>query len=262
MNDHNRLNDRLAKLSTLQTGEISGVRMLQGDDLRQVILQEVDETILARVLSFENGENATIGLEVANRRILRFIQLAPPEETATDGPFIDQPISEANGPEANQFQEFLQEFVSGSETLRVRSGKMTRVSDASEIGCSAIALAKAWGIGLNGEQPEIAAPSIEAIVIYCQKMSLAWVRHNQESAPEFSGDEKDVEHLTKVLEYDLSKLNSVLDSCINVKKPATCVMLTGPDAKSQAVALVQLSGDRACFLVHKDQIPDIANKWR
>ena len=100
MADESRLHDKLAKLAA-QAGTVGAHgRILQPwPDTGNLgeILQEIDETILARLLTFENGSGASISFEVSNRRLLRLRHLSDASALQPHMALVDQSLSDADG---------------------------------------------------------------------------------------------------------------------------------------------------------------------
>jgi hypothetical protein len=140
-----RLRDKLAKLASEETG--GEVRRLAGGDLARAILEEIDETILARRLTFRREDGAGLALEVANRRLLGLVALRgtfSPEDS--DSPFAPLPANDEDALRAAA--ETLRSFASAHGTLAVTATPLARAIGPGTGGRSAAAIATALGIDL------------------------------------------------------------------------------------------------------------------
>jgi len=262
MNDHKRLRDKVAEILGADPGATPATRQLQAADragLIQAMLQEADETVLSRLVSFENQHGQTIGMEIANRRILRFIQLPTADGPTSDAAIIDQPIAEADGAQADQLRELLNGFLENTLALQVRTSKMTRATDPAEIGCAPQALADAWGVALNGEVVQSA--SIQEFVTAAQEKSLAWLHQVADKKPQHAGDAADVKRLRQLFKGDLSAMQGALDNCGTEMSGRRCIVLRGPDATAPALIYVQSGEARAAFLLDAKQLPETRRLW-
>jgi hypothetical protein len=141
-----RLRDKLAKLA--DEAPEAGARNLQGPDLVLAILEEIDETILARRLAFRGGDGATLALEVANRRLLGLVE-APEELLAQrDRDRLLAPLPPEDEAALAAFAEVLARFAEGRASLAVAALPLGRPVGAGMTGRSAAAVAEALGRSL------------------------------------------------------------------------------------------------------------------
>jgi len=262
MSDHKRLRDKVAEILGTDPGATPATRKLQAADpagLIRAMLQEADETVLSRLVSFENQHGQTIGMEIANRRILRFIQLPPSDGPNSDAAIIDQPIAQATGAQADQLRELLNGFLENTAVLQVRTSKMTRATDPAEIGCAPEALADAWGVALNGEAAQ--DTSIQDFVSAAQATSLAWLYQVADDEPAQSGKADDMKRLQALFKADLATMHGALDKCGAEMSGRRCVVVRSPDADAPALIYVQSGAARAAFLLDAKQLPDMLRHW-
>jgi hypothetical protein len=140
-----RLRDKLAKLASEETG--GGERRLAGGDLARAILEEIDETILARRLTFRRDDGATLALEVANRRLFGLVVL-PGHHSSEDS---DRPVAPLQADDEDALQavaETLRSFAAGRGTLAVTTAPLGRAVGSGTGGRAAAAIARAMGLDL------------------------------------------------------------------------------------------------------------------
>jgi hypothetical protein len=158
LTEDRRLRDKLAKLAAEETG--SGERRLSasGTDLARAIIEEIDETILARRLTFRAADGATLALEVANRRLLGLLEapqdLVSPEHR--DRLFTQLPPDDEAALAA--VAETLRRFAEGCDGLAVSAAPLGRAIGSGMLGRSAAAVARALGIDLYDRPAAPAAP--------------------------------------------------------------------------------------------------------
>lgn len=159
MSEDRRLRDKLARLASDAEEVAGGARRLSGGpggDLLAAILVEIDETILARRLTFRTDDGRHLTAEVANRRLLRL----------TDLPSGDPALSEPLGPESDpvlpSLIDALRTFAAGQTAISVETGPLPQRGQPDVLGRSAAALAEAAGIELYAASPAPDAPGTPA----------------------------------------------------------------------------------------------------
>jgi hypothetical protein len=140
-----RLRDKLAKLAAEESD--GGERRLAGGDLARAILEEIDETILARRLAFRRDDGATLALEVANRRLLGLVEL-PGDISPEDGARLLAPLPADDEDALHAVAEALRGFAAARGTLAVTATPLGRPVGPGTGGRSAAAVARAIGLDL------------------------------------------------------------------------------------------------------------------
>ncbi len=271
--------DKLAKLGHA-TGQAQGrVRLLETaghQDMLVAILREIDETILGRLLTFESHDGQTVGMEVANRRILRFIQLP----SDVEGALIDQPLEGADGPEAGAFHRTLVALLKDFGPLQVRSTKMSRATDPSEIGCSADALALAWELGpLYGavEPVHASAPALEPeptpspepepapepdeFAAFCQSRAIAWVVFRGSECCGQSGPDDMVAIATEIAGQKLAKLDKAFAGVGALGQKPRCMIFGSGAEAAPSVVYIDGATERTVLLIPEQNLGAISKRW-
>lgn len=155
MTEDRRLRDKLAKLAAEETG--GGERRLAGGDLARAILDEIDETILARRLSFRREDGATLAVEVANRRLLALAEL-PADISQADRARLLAPLPADDEDALQAVAEALRGFASGRGTLAVTATPLGRAVGPGTGGRSAAAIARVLGLDLYDRPAPPVAP--------------------------------------------------------------------------------------------------------
>jgi hypothetical protein len=145
--EHSRLTSAVARLGAAPERRQGRGRELAAADpqnLIELVLAEIDETILARELQLRNGRGEEIRLEVSGRRLLRIAGVAPKELAKSCAASIGEPIDDANGAAAHAFAKVLGIMATGSPSFTVVSRKLPRRPGPAETGCSPEALLASW----------------------------------------------------------------------------------------------------------------------
>ena len=164
MSERERLNRVLERLAALADGHAEGRagapgeagsrRVLGGaqghDDLLRQILCEIDVTILARRLVFENDRGDSLEVEAANRRLFTLPRI---DESLGRGDLAGRTISEEDAEQLQAVLALLRALAADSGSIVVRAAASAAPPDHGDVGCSSEALAAAAGIALWPEAP-------------------------------------------------------------------------------------------------------------
>ena len=141
MSDRERLEDKLQKLANADdVFDASGrVLPLDASDPARAILAEIDETMLARRLTFTNQKGVRVVMDVAGRRLLQLI-----EAEGISGDAL-APIVESADPQLSGFSKAINDLLLEVESLNVQADPIPSRPDASTVGRSVEALEKILG---------------------------------------------------------------------------------------------------------------------
>lgn len=263
MPDTRRLQDKLEKLGAPLGALGDGGRMLvpaAGSDFAAAILQEIDETILARRLAFVDDADMTMALEVKNRRVLRVCALPEHGALKTHRGLLDQPLPETG--QSPALVAMIRDFVAETKSLHVAAASLTRHIDADEIGCSAQSLAVAMGLSLYGDTGGGASEPPVQLVPRCQEMSLAWLSISVDGARQSFGDPAGVERLLVLSKSNLNKFNNVLDGVIDLKDGWRCLVLAAATDQALSILVLETGREKLFCLITGNQLPAIVANSR
>ncbi len=155
MSEDRRLRDKLGKLADEESG--AGTRRLSaaGRDLTEAILEEIDETILGRTLTFRAGDGAILRLEAANRRLLRLVDLPA---GAADPATLLAPLGPEDDGALTAVAGAIRTFAHGRDELSVTATPVERALDPGMRGRSAAAVAQALGLTLYARPAPVPMP--------------------------------------------------------------------------------------------------------
>lgn len=264
MNDIRRLENKLAQLGAAGQPRDGKGRELAAPETGNLligILHEIDETILARTVTFQNDSGSTMGLEIANRRLLCVSHLSPDFPSRFHNILLGQTFSESAGPLVDALADLFGVILSDTGNVFVTSARLDRVIDPSEIGCSPAGLAKAWALRLY-PQSESAADMIDRWVTACAEVSTACIRLEGNQISQTGGDDQQVARLGKLAVGDLFGPDGKPNKNIHHAGEACCVVV-GPDTETGQTIVYARNGDFSAILVVQSQsLSAIQAIWR
>lgn len=264
MSDIRRLKEKLAKISAGADLDDQGGRILEPSNeggFLGAFLNEIDETVLARKLTFKNEAGSTLGFDVANRRLLRLSDRSGPADVALCDTLMAKSFSHDSGHLIDALFSFLEKFFENSNSLIVRSDKPERSSDPSEIGCSSATLAQAWSLNLYNGPESIVNKSFEEFASSCEEDAIAWVRYDEEKTYQTSGPEDDQTRLIELSKSDTSGLEDLLKNSLPLGGSTRCAIVESSGEVSQSILFIIGDQMKALMLFPSDNLPDIHSRW-
>lgn len=264
MSDTKRLKDTLLKLASESSLIEDGWRRIADQDDGEplaLILAEIDETQLPRMISLRNDRGDILRLEAANRRLRQLISPAPADLSAFSRVF-DASLSEPSDEVVATIGKIFHVFGSGGKTFWVRTENLLDSADSKMIGVSAAALARAWSIALT-TRPEIdPQQAFEEFVTATITVSEAWVRTEDGAVVATSNPDLHASWLEDCRSVDWTGYLAAHGNHTLVKvAPTLCVL--GSDATPDTHLLLAASGQiRVVGLVSSAQLSEISANWR
>jgi hypothetical protein len=153
VSEDRRLRDKLAKLGGEEGG--AGERRLSADILA-AMLEEIDEAILGRTLTFRGEDGAVLALQAANRRLL--CVTAVPEGLAVERAVVTKPLGPEDDAALEAVAGALKAFAEARREVVVTALPFAQPLDPGMRGRSAAAVAKVVGITLYDRPAPVVAP--------------------------------------------------------------------------------------------------------
>ena len=125
--------------------EAGGRRLASGDAALPALLEEIDETVMARRLVVSNAAGEEIALHVCNRRLLA----VGPVEGAALPASATHTLTYAGIGDLAALQARLAAFVAPGE-VRVRTDRPNGAATLEQTGVAVTTLRQAWGLGSGG----------------------------------------------------------------------------------------------------------------
>ena len=269
MSDINRLQDKLAKLGAPERADRRGriIRAPDRNGLLRAILQTLDETILARALTFQNDSGDTLVFEAAARRLLCLGAPSGGTRAQPVDSIVGQSFPAEGGPLVDSLAALLDDFLEGTSQLFVRSAKLSRAANPADVGCSADTLAKAWSLDLygaqeNGAQDVSTTNQVEKFVTACAQFSTASVRFDGDNIRQTTGEEVELGRLRDLTRLDLSHLDRLLDRCLSNADTPRCVVVRSDLPGTLSILYVASGTAKALLMVPQERVADIHALWR
>ncbi|MGR3291695.1 MAG: hypothetical protein ACU0C9_10950 [Paracoccaceae bacterium] len=264
MSNQHRLRDKIAKLNATPTGTGADGRVLVEHSRFGFVvafLQEIDETILARHLSFEIENGAVLGVEVANRRILRVRSLNSAGGFDGHLSLVNQPLSTENGPDTKALAALLGDFLTKAGAVLVRSNKFDRDVDAAEIGISAETLADELKVELYATAADSEEIAVNDFVTFCQNISDSWVSTDADGTVQSSGDAVDVDKLAALSGQDLAIMDDAIAKLANTPVQPRCVVLGADGKNDKSILYVGTKTLQIFFKLPDGRLPTVIARW-
>jgi hypothetical protein len=261
VSEERRLRDKLAKLAA-EDGRDAPRRLVPGPDgdMRRPILEEIDETILARTIVLRAPDGDALTLEVVNRRLLGITGY--PEELASgdEREKLLAPLAPDDEETLAAVAEALARFAVDHAVLSVSTRPLSRGAGPGTLGRSAAAVARALGLALYDRPEPVAMPDPSAgFDAGLARLSLA-VAHlsGAEPAPARGPDSDAVERLSGLGREELSGLLGQLGP--EAARPGRFLMLSGGD---ETLFVGQQDAERAlAALLPQPHAGAVAALWR
>ncbi len=147
MSDERRLKEKLAKLAAEDVpGEARRISGASETELVRAILEEIDETMLARRVTFHADDGRKLSADVANRRLLRLVDVPGQADDS-----LLAPLAPGSDDVLPQIVAALRGIARGQSTLGVETAALETRTEPEVLGRSVAALARAAGIELYSE---------------------------------------------------------------------------------------------------------------
>ncbi|WP_068114858.1 hypothetical protein [Tropicimonas marinistellae] len=217
------LQHKIERLAAAGASSAAGrqLRAFGGRTLLASVLQEIDETVLARTLRLANAEGRELLLDVHNRRVLRVRAPSARQFCGRALSTIWQP-EDTRDPETISFlRDLLDGFIAESDALQVWEETQTAEQPEDGFGISAKKLADAWEVVLapSGRLPMVDV--LDGILARHRGTILCWVRRfdGQTDCGGDAGLFEQAEALARKLERDVFAASRALpdlsrDRCV------------------------------------------------
>ncbi len=230
------------------------------DDNLGALLQEINETILARVLEFRTDTGAKLCLDVIGRRVLHISELQIPSGDEAANPVIGTLLSESEHLEL--FLQTVSRFTKDANELSVIASTPKQEFDTSAVGLQAGRLIKSIPESGNTEEPVIETESAAIQFLTSTSDITDWLILKGEDAGVNSGDSTNVAALEKVAESNIDKFESYLDQfTTNPNEPAAAIVGT-LSGNRESILCFRIGEQLGLAVINGDAIPLIINKWR
>lgn len=225
----------------------------------EALLQEVNETILARELEFHTDTGAKLCLNIIGRRILHITALQMPNGGETTNPLVGVLLSE--GDHLEQFFQTVSQLTKDANELSVVASTPKNEFDTSAVGLQAARLLNNIPVSDPTEDSAVQKGSAAFRLLTGIPNIAGWLIAKGEDAGMGSGESETVAKLKKVAEGSAGKYDSYLEQFASgPDRPVASVV--GSLSEGGMSILCFRIGDQFGFaLAPAATVPLIINKW-
>lgn len=147
MNDRQNLEKKLSRLADVDDVYENGRRIIsdgENIDILSAVLQEIDETVLHRKLTFFAGPNQEISLSVKGRRLLGVNHITPVTLIPAGSDLLGRSLSEDDAELIEVLAKVMAGFAYISQKLTVDVTETDGTHDYSSMGVAVKTLAASW----------------------------------------------------------------------------------------------------------------------
>lgn len=236
------------------------------------LLRAVNETMLARSLTFESSTGTSLTLDVAGRRVLRL--------TGVSGVAGGEACMAAAALEDEHKDELIKLFqtvAAPRNELRVMSGPIGRDSDGLSVGLPIALLADLCLVELNesGEAgPEAVPPAVEepeidtgeedflpALALRMGPALAAWLIQGGSADGRTGGAEEMISHLQGFLDDEVEGVTRQLDMVSMVPAGPVCIVLGATLVDGHSILCARADGGILLGVIEGDATQTLLKAW-
>jgi len=230
------------------------------DENPKALLQEINETILARVLEFHTDTGAKLCLDVIGRRVLHITEIQTPSDDGADNPLVGILLSESE-----HLEKFIQTvllFTKNAKELSVITSTPKQEFDTSSVGLQAGHLIKNIPVTGDALEPATQTGSAAIQIVTSTTGITDWLIVKGEDAGMNSGESKNLAALEKIAGNSAGKYESYLDQFTTKPNEPVATILGTLSENREAILCFRTGGQVCLAVINGEKIPLIINKWR
>lgn len=196
--DLHRIERKLTRLAAAPGPAMAEGRLVaSGPGLLAALLNELDETVLARRLGFTTDTGQRLYCDVYGRRLLALRPPLPASAAGVPGAeaLIDTPLGALDDDGMARLRALFEAFLAGASRLYAISADLPEERNPAVLGTAASTLAAAWELTLDAEPP--AGPPLDLFQSAVAPLALAWLRVADRTADKWGGAPDGVARLTR-----------------------------------------------------------------
>ncbi len=250
---------RLHALQTSSRFSPGGQRILVaagGGNPLNALLLEIDETLLARTLHFENEGGASLDLEVAGRRILRLA--AATGVVGADSCLSVPALDESH---LDDLRRIVEAFAAPGRGLRVVTTPFDRLGDSVSVGLPVARLADALAIDLTATAADQTDGFLQRMIGHIGDGLVAWTIRQANTDDRSAGPEEMITPLRNFLDEDFETLNAQLDRLSPAPADPVCTVLGADLVGSHNLLCVREDGAVLIGVMDGDSTSPVLAAW-
>ena len=261
MSDFARLEEKLNKLRQRERapGEARKLRGADAEALLVAIVNEIDETILPRRLSFDLESGKAIHLAAANRKLQALLSPVP---DGIDAALQDQELPDAEDPKVASLALGLRNVLQDADSVRVSSMRPAKLF-ASDVGVPTSQLKKAWG--LTQAVSKSATDPNEILTGFLATLgddTVAWLRIEGEAVTDQGGDADVLEKLGETAAVFLDGYFSKFDTAFPEASLSCGTVIAPGPGQSAALFFVEIGEYSAVIAAKPEKVFGLATRWQ
>ena len=225
----------------------------------EALLQEVNETILARELEFHTDTGAKLCLNIIGRRVLHITALQMPNEGEIASPLVGVLLSESD--HLDQFLQTVSQITKDASELSVIASTPKIEFDTSAVGLQAARLLKNIPVSGPAEETAVQQGSAAFRLLTGIPDIAGWLISEGEDAGMSSGETETVAKLQRMAESSTGKYESYLKQLASGPDKPVATVVGSLSEDNLSILCFQIGGQFGFALVSAETVPLIINKW-
>ena len=245
------------------------------------LLQEIDETILARELTFYSDTGNSITLVAKGRRLWRICAANPKNMIPKGAELLAVNLSDSNQDEMRALAKLMHKFAETAKTLSVSIAETEPDSDYSAMGLSVRILRETWGVSAEvsaevstglaavsaqDDKPKDAAAkpegpaSLQDFVDGLSNAILASVVMAEDALVSSSGSDKQTKLLQDLIKEHLEAMDAEFKKLRKKASPKSLITVNRDD--KYFIISARLENQAALIVCKPEKMPDIVSAWQ
>jgi hypothetical protein len=252
--------ERIARIAEAGTIYKQGRRVLaegNPDAILPAMLQEIDETILARKLTFHNDADHIIAVIAKGRRLWQICEISPKSLIPKGANLVSVNLSADDDKAMNALAKLMQKFAKNSKVLSVSIADTGADSDYSAMGLPVPMLRNLWNVaaaatGLGNPLQEFVETISDDI--------LASVVMTEDDMIFSSGSDTQIKLLTGLIKDHLPAIAAEFSKLQKKDNPKSLIALNR-DSK-YFISCARMENMTALIVCKPDKFHDIVSTWQ
>ncbi len=272
---------RITRIADAGTTYKQGRRVLaEGSNaaILPALLQEIDETILARELTFHSDTGNSITLVAKGRRLWRVCAAKPKNLIPKGIDLIAVNLSDSDEDEMRALAKLMHKFAETAKSLSVSIAKTEPDSDYSAMGLSVRILRDTWGVSAEvstgvsadaaatDDDPKDAAAtpggpaSLQEFVDGLSNEILASVVMADDTLISSSGSDKQIKLLQDLIKEHLGTMDAEFKKLRNKASPQSLIILNRDN--KYFIISARMKNQTALIVCKHEKMPHIVTVWQ